>query len=188
MAPALDSALRRGSNECGKKKKRVGPGVTFGGGRIAVDLWKTAGTSARHFFLTHCHTDHTHGLTPSWRHGPIYCSPITARLLKVMFDLDDSLLRPLEVNESHQLADFCVTLLEANHCPGAVMFLFESDSFGTVLCTGDMRHDHRMEKMFATEPAFMRLQKLTIDHIYLDNTYLDEKIAEFPTREEAISE
>uniref|UniRef100_A0A914VCD6 Uncharacterized protein n=1 Tax=Plectus sambesii TaxID=2011161 RepID=A0A914VCD6_9BILA len=68
------------------------------------------------------------------------------------------------------------------------MFLFESDSFGTVLCTGDMRHDHRMEKLFATEPAFMRLQNLTIDHIYLDNTYLDEKIAKFPTREEAISE
>jgi mRNA degradation ribonuclease J1/J2 len=33
------------------------------------------------FFLTHMHADHYQGLSNSWNYGPIYCSPITRRLL-----------------------------------------------------------------------------------------------------------
>lgn len=32
-----------------------------------------------------------------------------------------------------------LTAIDANHCPGSVMFLLQSDAFGTVLCTGDFR-------------------------------------------------
>jgi len=48
---------------------------------IAVDFWslRRAG-SARLFFLTHMHSDHTVGLTSTWTR-PLYCSPITAYLL-----------------------------------------------------------------------------------------------------------
>jgi hypothetical protein len=31
-----------------------------------------------------------------------------------------------------------VTAIDANHCPGAAMFIF-SGYFGTILCTGDFR-------------------------------------------------
>lgn len=48
---------------------------------IAVDFWslRRAG-SARLFFLSHMHSDHTVGLSSTWAR-PLYCSPITAFLL-----------------------------------------------------------------------------------------------------------
>lgn len=48
---------------------------------IAVDFWslRRAG-SARLFFLSHMHSDHTVGLSSTWAR-PLYCSPITAYLV-----------------------------------------------------------------------------------------------------------
>lgn len=52
-------------------------------------------------------------------------------------------IRPLEIGEAHMLMlddlgkeRLTVTLIDANHCPGAVMFLFEG-YFGTRLYTGE---------------------------------------------------
>lgn len=54
-----------------------------------------------------------------------------------------------------------VTVIDANHCPGAVMFLFEG-YFGTILCTGDFRYTPSMLSLLAGH---------TIDCVYIDNTY-----------------
>ena len=79
-----------------------------------------------------------------------------------------------------------VTLLDANHCPGAVMFLFDGH-FGTVLYTGDFRYEENSEIFHA--PIYEKLfsQHMVIDLLYVDNTYwnVDE---EFPSREECIEE
>ncbi|XP_043932802.1 5' exonuclease Apollo isoform X2 [Protopterus annectens] len=56
-----------------------------------------------------------------------------------------------------------VTLIDANHCPGSVMFLFEG-YFGTILYTGDFRYRPEMLK----EPPLNN--RKTIDVLYLDNT------------------
>lgn len=106
---------------------------------IAVDFWsvRRAG-GARLFFLSHMHADHTAGLSSTWRR-PLYCSPLTARLLHHRLQVPRCWIRPLEVGQSHALGEeVTVTLLDANHCPGAVMFLFEG-AFGTILYTGTGR-------------------------------------------------
>src|SRR6218665_3471489 len=52
---------------------------------IAVDFWKSRDCShVRLFFLSHMHSDHTEGLTPSWSQT-IYCSPVTRLLVLDQF-------------------------------------------------------------------------------------------------------
>ncbi|XP_072500509.1 5' exonuclease Apollo isoform X2 [Notamacropus eugenii] len=70
-----------------------------------------------------------------------------------------------------------VTLIDANHCPGSVMFLFEG-YFGTILYTGDFRYTPSMLQ----EPA-LRLGK-QIHTLYLDNTNCDPALV-LPSRQEA---
>ncbi|XP_063111789.1 5' exonuclease Apollo isoform X2 [Cavia porcellus] len=70
-----------------------------------------------------------------------------------------------------------VTLMDANHCPGSVMFLFEG-YFGTILYTGDFRYTPSMLKY----PA-LALGK-QIHTLYLDNTNCNPALV-LPSRQEA---
>ncbi|XP_036621757.1 5' exonuclease Apollo isoform X1 [Trichosurus vulpecula] len=154
---------------------------------IAVDLWnlRRAGP-ARLFFLTHLHADHTEGLSSTWAR-PLYCSPFTAHLVHCRLQVSKKWIRALEVGESHVLSldeigqeTMTVTLIDANHCPGSVMFLFEG-YFGTILYTGDFRYTPSMLQ----EPA-LRLGK-QIHTLYLDNTNCDPALV-LPSRREATRE
>ncbi|KAM9244549.1 homeodomain-interacting protein kinase 1 isoform 1-T1 [Dugong dugon] len=151
---------------------------------IAVDFWslRRAG-SARLFFLSHIHSDHTVGLSSTWAR-PLYCSPVTAHLLHRRLQVSKQWIRALEVGESHVLPldeigkeTMTVTLIDANHCPGSVMFLFEG-YFGTILYTGDFRYTPSMLK----EPA-LRLGK-QIHTLYLDNTNCNPALI-LPSQQEA---
>ena len=102
------------------------------------------------YFCTHVHGDHVEGLSHTWDHGPIYCSPVTAALLGEQFRLAPGVLQPLSVDEPHVIPlepsgrlRMSVTLVDANHCPGAVMLLLQG-YFGTVLHTGDFRFSRHM--------------------------------------------
>uniref|UniRef100_A0A8C5LXX9 5' exonuclease Apollo n=1 Tax=Leptobrachium leishanense TaxID=445787 RepID=A0A8C5LXX9_9ANUR len=109
---------------------------------IAVDFWQIRRCHhVRLFFLSHMHSDHTVGLSSTWKHT-LYCSPVTARILKHKLQVSSRWIKPLEVGQSHMLPldeirreTVTVTLIDANHCPGSVMFLFEG-YFGTILYTG----------------------------------------------------
>ncbi|RXN03109.1 5 exonuclease Apollo-like protein [Labeo rohita] len=152
---------------------------------IAVDCWQLRKCHhVRLFFLSHMHADHTSGLSSTWSHRPIYCSPLTAKLLQLKLKVKEKWIRPLEIGEAHMLLlddlgkeRLTVTLIDANHCPGAVMFLFEG-YFGTRLYTGDFRYT----------PSMLREQCLrnttTIDVLYLDNTNCDPTRA-VPSRQRA---
>ncbi|XP_006895786.1 PREDICTED: 5' exonuclease Apollo [Elephantulus edwardii] len=151
---------------------------------IAVDFWslRRAG-SARLFFLSHMHSDHTVGLNSTWAR-PLYCSPVTAHLLHRRLQVSKQWIRALEVGESHVLPldefgqeTMTVTLIDANHCPGSVMFLFEG-YFGTILYTGDFRYTPSMLK----EPV-LSLGK-QIHTLYLDNTNCNPALV-LPSQEEA---
>ncbi|XP_028309164.1 5' exonuclease Apollo [Gouania willdenowi] len=152
---------------------------------LAVDFWqvrKSPGT--RLFFLTHLHADHTTGLSSTWSNRPIYCSPVSASLLRLMLKVKDEWIHPLEVGDPHLLPlddigkeRLTVTLIDANHCPGAVMFLFEG-YFGSILYTGDFRYIPSMLR----EPCFRT--HATIDVLYLDNTNCDPNRT-LPSRQRA---
>ncbi|PNH05209.1 DNA cross-link repair 1 protein [Tetrabaena socialis] len=96
------------------------PGTDF-----LVDGFKFKTPRCAHYFLTHFHSDHTIGLSKGFSGGLIYCSHVTARLLIHDMGLRAQFVRPLEVGRPVVISGVRVTPLDANHCPGAVMFLFE---------------------------------------------------------------
>ncbi|XP_061592250.1 5' exonuclease Apollo [Cololabis saira] len=152
---------------------------------LAVDFWqlrKCPGT--RLFFLSHMHSDHTVGLSSTWSHRPIYCSPTTAALLRARRKVKEEWIHPLELGEPYLLPlddigkeQLTVTLIDANHCPGAVMFLFEG-YFGAILYTGDFRYTPSMLR-----ESCLRTN-ITIDVLYLDNTNCDPNRT-LPSRQKA---
>ncbi|XP_051281639.1 5' exonuclease Apollo [Dicentrarchus labrax] len=152
---------------------------------LAVDFWhvrKCPGT--RLFFLSHMHSDHTVGLTSTWSNRPIYCSPTTAALLRLKLQVKEQWIHALELGEPYLLPlddigkeRLTVTLIDANHCPGAVMFLFQG-YFGSILYTGDFRYTPSMLR----EPCLRT--NTTIDVLYLDNTNCDPNRT-LPSRQRA---
>ncbi|KAM9147545.1 5' exonuclease Apollo isoform 1-T1 [Pangshura tecta] len=159
-------------------------GALIPGTPIAVDFWSIRKAShARLFFLSHMHSDHTVGLSSTW-HRPIYCSPVTGRILHHRLKVAERWIWPLEVGQSHLVAldevgkrTMTVTLIDANHCPGSVMFLFEGP-FGVILYTGDFRYTPTMLQ----EPVLRNHKQ--IDVLYLDNTNCDP-LGDLPSRQQA---
>ena len=95
-----------------------------------------------------------------------------------MNNVDPELIVGLELNTAHVMSldieeTFNATLIDANHCPGAVMYLFEG-YFGSVLATGDFRYTHTM---FVDTPLAAAAE---IETCYLDNTYLHPMFADLP--------
>ncbi|XP_032429145.1 5' exonuclease Apollo [Xiphophorus hellerii] len=152
---------------------------------LVVDFWQVRKCpGSRLFFLTHMHSDHTVGLTSTWSSRPIYCSPVTAALLRLKLQVKEQWIHPLELCEPYLLPlddigkeKLTVTLIDANHCPGAVMFLFEG-YFGAILYTGDFRYTPSMLR----EPCLRT--NTTIDILYLDNTNCDPNRT-LPSRQKA---
>ncbi|KAJ3371592.1 hypothetical protein GGF31_003201 [Allomyces arbusculus] len=119
------------------------------------------------YFLTHFHSDHYGGLSGTFTHGPIYCSRATANLVRHTFKrVRRDLVRELPMNEPVVVDGCRVTCLDANHCPGAVMFLFQTADGKAHLHVGDFRACREMVE----NPL---LSSIVLDHVFLDTTYLD---------------
>jgi DNA cross-link repair 1A protein len=123
----------------------------------------------RNYFLTHYHGDHYGGLHEKWAEGRIYCSEISARLVINIMKVDPSLVTSIPMGGRVRIPGGTVIFLDANHCPGAAMLLFELDDGSVYLHTGDMRYDPKMKKY----PHFNC--NLHIDKIFLDTTYAHPK-------------
>ena len=146
------------------------------------------------YFLSHMHSDHYMGLHNGWDWGPIYCSTLTAKLLLRRFPKLKG-VTPLELNKPYRLyltqcksLHCTVTLLDANHIFGSVMFLFQG-YFGTYLHTGDMRfHEYMWTEYRALFPegggttAEGLPRSIPVDELILDNTYCDP-VFTFPRRD-----
>ncbi len=149
---------------------------------FAADFWG-AQEGLELYFLSHMHADHTAGLGDEWRLGPVLCSQVTKELLHLRWPgIPRELVRGLEEGQTHlvQLSagrSMSVSLVPANHCPGAVMFLWEGD-FGTVLYTGDFRYH-------PSQIDCSPLARVKVDTLLLDNTFLDKSF-DFPSQQQAL--
>ncbi|TGZ80648.1 DRMBL-domain-containing protein [Ascodesmis nigricans] len=157
-------------------------------GPITVDAFRYGAVpGCKAYFLSHFHSDHYVGLTSKWDHGPIYCSPVTANLVRLRLKVDPKWVHELPWEDWFDIPDapgIRVNGIDANHCPGSMLFLFEKNSNGKkttrVLHCGDFRAcpEH------LTHPLLRPPNK--IDTIYLDTTYLNPKYA-FPSQSSVIT-
>lgn len=152
--------------------------------QIAVDCFEP-GHETLIYFLTHAHADHLHGLCPGWfdcvsPSALLYCSAITrALVLDKWPDFPAERVVALPLNKTLDIQGLGVKLLDASHCPGAVMFLFTYQS-KIVLHTGDFRppEGDMARGWYRNIPS-------GVDMLYLDDTYLSSQMT-FPTRPEAL--
>ncbi|TQN67385.1 Protein artemis [Colletotrichum shisoi] len=162
-------------------------------------------------FLSHIHSDHLAGLE-TLRSPFVYCSAATREMLLRLerypcrlnyargilearvqtYRHLKNLLKPLPLETPTTLelapgSHIQVTLLDANHCPGAVMFLIE-DLHRAILYTGDVRSEPWFVNSMARNPAVIEYTSgiRTLDKIYLDTSFL--KNVPFQTKAEGIAE
>ena len=131
-----------------------------------------------HYLLSHFHYDHYVGLSKRWSR-PIVCSSITARLLRSKLKVRESLISTLDPGESLRLGETEVTGLDANHCPGSLMFLIRH-SGRSYLHTADFRAHPDLESL----PQFWR-PDFRLDRLYLDTTYCRPEY-DFPALQDVV--
>ncbi|KAK3013722.1 hypothetical protein RJ639_008430 [Escallonia herrerae] len=150
------------------------------GTRFTVDAFRYGfikGCSA--YFLSHFHADHYVGLSKGWSHGPIYCTSLTSSLVRMRLYVNPLFVRPLELGTEYVIDGIKVTMLEANHCPGAALIHFLLPNGQCHLHTGDFRASKLMQ-------AYPLLTKQRINVLYLDTTYCNPKYR-FPSKEEVLN-
>ncbi|CAM1505777.1 Fc.00g114140.m01.CDS01 [Cosmosporella sp. VM-42] len=80
-----------------------------------------------------------------------------------------------------------VTIFDANHCVGAVMFLIEGDG-NAILYTGDIRSEPWFVNSLARSPSLVEYTAgiRTLDKIYIDTSFIED--IPFQTKAEGIAE
>lgn len=154
------------------------------GTRFVVDGFRSAGSFCVAYFLSHFHSDHYTGITPSWNKGLIYCSEITASLVLQVLNVAPELVVALPMGAKVSIDGVEVRLVDANHCPGAVQFLFrvamaDDDAGFRYVHTGDMRYAN-----FMKEDASLA-EYVGADAVFLDTTYCNPKFV-FPNQLESV--
>lgn len=163
-----------------KKKKVICPKYkVVEGSSFAVDAFRYGViTGVTHYFLTHYHADHYIGLTKKFQH-PLFLSAITCQLVKKFIGVNEKFLNVVKVNTPFYLMDVKITPMDANHCPGAVLFLFQFPNAKNILHTGDFRANEEMSDLLSDWNCHL-------DLLYLDTTYLHTKRS-FPSQDTSIS-
>ena len=169
---------------------------------ICVDAFRYGAVQGCNaYFLSHFHSDHYIGLTSSWCHGPIYCSHVTANLVRRQLRVDPKWVVDLEFDKKVEVPatqGVEVTMIPANHCPGSSLFLFEkvigkgkNPKVHRILHCGDFRacpahvQHPKLRPDIVDAVTGRNLAQQKLDVCYLDTTYLTPKYA-FPSQAEVI--
>ena len=169
---------------------------------ICVDAFRYGAVEGCNaYFLSHFHSDHYIGLTAKWSHGPIYCSKVTGNLVRQQIKVDPKWIVDLEFEKPMEVPNtggVQVTLIEANHCPGSALFLFEKrlgpdplSKARRVLHCGDFRASpthaqHALLRPETFDPVTGQRRYQNIDVCYLDTTYLSPRYS-FPSQDDVVS-
>ncbi|KAL6711108.1 hypothetical protein ACN47E_006983 [Coniothyrium glycines] len=167
-------------------------------------------------FLSHVHSDHLTGLE-SLRAPFVYCSAATREILlrlekyhyrmnfakgvlesrNVTYDRNlKKIARPLPLDTPTRIElapenNIQVTLIDANHCIGAVMFLVEGNG-KAILYTGDIRAETWWVNSLVQNPVLLpyATNHSNLDCIYLDTTFATKKepYQVFPSKADGIRE
>lgn len=169
---------------------------------ICVDAFRYGAVQGCNaYFLSHFHSDHYIGLTSSWCHGPIYCSHVTANLVRRQLRVDPKWVVDLDFDKKVEVPGTQgveVTMIPANHCPGSSLYLFEkvvgkgkTPKVQRVLHCGDFRacpahvQHPKLRPDIVDTITGRNLAQQKLDVCYLDTTYLTPKYS-FPSQEEVI--
>ncbi|KAF8564758.1 hypothetical protein P879_07162 [Paragonimus westermani] len=143
------------------------------------------------YLLSHFHSDHYKGLSTNFT-GTIFCSNVTKSLISLTFGSHLKVVS-LTLNSIVDVCGVDVLTMDANHCPGSVMFLFRlprTNQF--ILHTGDFRFNLSMLNPpspladFVPQADSHRKPPSQLHSIYLDTTYCSSQY-DFPTQDQIIS-
>lgn len=161
---------------------------------ISVDRFDGINLKSEAYFLSHCHSDHMVGLFDYQsnfinNNKYLYTSEISCAILKKQFPMLENNIRVLDISVSTTVllkgGNISVLPIPAGHCPGSVMFLFETNI--RILYTGDYRINKSDIKKL---PPFYNTynQVVDIEKIYLDTTFFLKSYLKFPRRKESLEE
>ncbi|KAJ3039377.1 hypothetical protein HDV00_012253 [Rhizophlyctis rosea] len=168
----------RGVRKCPWYKRM--PGTKF-----TVDAFmygKIPGCEA--YFLSHFHADHYGGLNSSFSNGPVYCSAVTGNLIVQQLRVKEEYVRRLPMDTPVDVMGVNVVLVDANHCPGAVLFLFEIPS---PTSPTPIRHLHTGDfRAHLTHLSHPYIKDVPFNNLYLDTTYCGP-VHRFPRQEDVVA-
>ncbi|CAK1356677.1 unnamed protein product [Cercospora beticola] len=191
---------------------------------IRIDYFRQSSSQqnrpALAYFLSHVHSDHLQGLE-TCRSPFIWCSPATREILlrlekyphrmnfargilesrQQTYGHLRKILRPIPCEAPTEIElvpgrSIRVTLLDANHCVGACMFLIEGDG-KAILYTGDIRAEVWWVNSITRNPVMVPyarhgsvMPQKRLDTVYLDTTFASksDRYRHFPSKAEGISE
>jgi hypothetical protein len=153
---------------------------TLPGSGLLIDGFRFRAPDVRAYVLSHFHSDHHAGLDAGFpwdnaRGAKLWCSPVTAALVVHTLGVDPAhvVAVPFDTPTPLPGTGVTLTLVPANHCPGAAMMLLDTGARRVLHC-GDMRFSPAMlanRTLAAARGSGGGGSGSGIDEVLLDTTY-----------------